>query len=39
MFASNVGTGERLAVADDRLGREVEHGVDLVLAERPLISV
>ena len=36
MFVSNVETGLRFAIADDRLRREVEHRVDLVLAERAL---
>ena len=36
MFVSNVETGLRLAIADDRLRREVEDRVDLVLAERAL---
>ena len=36
MFVSNVETGLRFAIADDRLRREVEDRVDLVLAEHAL---
>ena len=36
MFDSKVETGLRLATPHDRLGREVDDGVDLVLAQRPL---
>ena len=34
MLVSQVGRGERVGGPDDRLGGEVEDGVDLVLAER-----
>ena len=36
MFVSKVEIGLRLAIADDRLGRQVDDRVDLVLAEGPL---
>ena len=36
MLVSNVDTGEPGRRAHNRLGGEVKHGVDLVLAEQPL---